>query len=447
MVAPLPPTTSPVQETPLKLNPLFTSNLISLYGLDGLAATVARTDPQTGEKINKMRKSYEGQLKTFALSGKNKSVKHDESKGMGLSEMAAWPEEEWQNQKVYGKDVRSGMPEAMKAKLEKAMHMLPGPVPENEKWEDLLGIEKGKPVDANKDKGPKIGVVNKANGPQVNGNRALNTTQANNAQVPEPIRARRTTKKRRYDDGSFEGYGEGFVDDDMEIGYSSGESRSTKNSAGQRKRRKTKVSNCKFRLTNVSRIYPLTSPCKGLHEQPCRVQWQQEQQLHCRTYGDQRFLWALKFFNCCPQSISLYDGTFSSNRTISTTPERSATTTNGTLLGCTRIRIGIRCMNPSCSPLSSQQSDNEPSPAPNLFMIFACSALQSGTDTLHALYPKNHTLPQKETCTFTLPQPPIFGAKIAKGHEMYIQTCTMRTHSGSSLVTRYRSFGSLFDSE
>ena len=189
-----------------------------------------------------MRKSYEGQLKSFALSGKNKSVKHDESKGMGLSEMAAWPEEEWQNQKVFGKDVKAGMSEAMKAKLEKAMYMLPGPVPDNDKWEDLLGIEKGKPLDANKDKGLKNAMANKPNTQQVNGIRPPNIASNNSAPVAEPIRARRTTKKRRYDDGSFEGYGEGFVDDDMEIGYSSGESRSTKNSAGTRKRRKTKVS-------------------------------------------------------------------------------------------------------------------------------------------------------------------------------------------------------------
>ena len=230
----------PPQDTPLTQNPLLTSNLISLYGLDGLAATVARTDPQTGEKINKMRKSYEGQLKTFGLSGRNKSVKHDASKAMGLSELAAWPEEEWQNQKVHGKGIKDGMPEAMKAKLEKAMAMSPGPVPENEKWEDLLGIEKVKPAEASKDKNGKTVATAKPSGQQVNGARPLNNATSN-SQVPEPIRARRTTKKRRYDEGSFEGYGEGYVDDEMEGGYTSGESRSTKNSAGNRKRRKTKA--------------------------------------------------------------------------------------------------------------------------------------------------------------------------------------------------------------
>ena len=189
-----------------------------------------------------MRKSYEGQLKTFALSGRNKSVKHDPSKGMGLSEMAAWPEEEWRNQKVFGKDVKDGMPESMKGKLEKAMQLLPGPVPENDKWEDLLGIEKVKPVDAAKDKGLKNTIASKPSGQQVNGIRPPTNASANNAQMAEPIRARRTTKKRRYDEGSFEGYGEGYVDDEMDVGYTSGESRSTRNSAGNRKRRKTKVS-------------------------------------------------------------------------------------------------------------------------------------------------------------------------------------------------------------
>ena len=248
----VPQTTVVPQDTPLPQNPLLISNLISLYGLDGLAATVARTDPQTGEKINKMRKSYEGQLKTFALSGRNKSVKHDPSKGMSLSEMAAWPEEEWQKQKVSGKDIKDGMPESMKGKLEKAMQMLPGPVPENDKWEDLLGIEKVKPTDSNKDKGLKNAPAGKPSGQQVNGIRLPNNASTNTGQVAEPIRARRTTKKRRYDEGSFEGYGEGYVDDEMDVGYTSGESRSTRNSAGNRKRRKTKVSSLAFILATNS---------------------------------------------------------------------------------------------------------------------------------------------------------------------------------------------------
>ena len=215
-------------------------------GLDPLAATVARTNPLTGEKINKMRKSYEGQIKTLGLAGKNKSIKHEEAvasgaKGMmSLAEISQWPEEEWQNQKVHGKNVQQGLSEAIKGKLESAFQLLPGPVPEGNRWEDILGISDrpnpntaaGKPRKDAKVNGKAVENAPAPVGPTTNG------------ATGEPIRARRNTKKRRYDDGSFEGYGEGFVDDEMDLeGYESGETYTSKNSRGSRgdkKRRKTK---------------------------------------------------------------------------------------------------------------------------------------------------------------------------------------------------------------
>ena len=190
-----------------------------------------------------MRKSYEGHLKTLGLAGKNKSIKHEEAntsgKMMGLSEIAAWPEEEWQNQKVHGRSVHQGLPDSVKAKLEKAMDLRPGPVTDGAKWEDILGIDKVVP---NAGKGRKD---SKVNGQIVNGVTATTQPSAPAAEgaTNEHIRARRNTKKRRYDDGSFEGYGEGFVDDDLdlEMGYTSGETYTSRNSRGDKKRRKTKV--------------------------------------------------------------------------------------------------------------------------------------------------------------------------------------------------------------
>ena len=177
-----------------------------------------------------MRKSYEGHLKTLGLAGRNRSVKHEEGKVMGLREMTLWPEEEWQNQKVGGKDVHNGLSSGILAKLDRAMQMQPGSVPNNNEWEDLLGHDKPKPVEPNAraSKLPSIAIP-KANG-QVNGNNA-------NAEV---VRPKRSGKKRTYEEHSFEGYGEGYVDDDLDIGggYSSGDTQFSRKSANSKKKRK-----------------------------------------------------------------------------------------------------------------------------------------------------------------------------------------------------------------
>ena len=210
--------------------PPLTRNLLSLYGLESLQSSVARTDPHTGDKINKMRKSYEGQLKTLGLAGRNKSVKHEEGKGMGLLDLTRWPEEEWQNQKVYGKDVHKGLRAGTLAKLDMTMQMQPGQLPNNNEWEDLLGHEKVKPVEQNaKTLKPSLSTTIKTNG-------HLNGTTAN----AEAIRPKRTGRKRRYDEHSFEGYGEGFVDDELDMGYSSGDTQFSRRSSSNKKRKKVR---------------------------------------------------------------------------------------------------------------------------------------------------------------------------------------------------------------
>lgn len=227
MVAPLPPKSH------------LTQNLLSIFGLDPLAATVARKDPVTGEKINKMRKSYEGQLKAFGLAGRNKAIIHDSSKGMGLCEMAAWPEEEWQNQKVSGKDVTKGLSEMLTAKIQKAMQMQPGPIPSNHEWEDILGIEKVKPVEQNT---KFVKQMNTTGGKGIGKLNGVRPVPPNTASV-EANRPKRRGTKRTYDEHSFEGYGEGYVDDEMDIGggYTSSEthaSRTSRKSGSTTKKRK-----------------------------------------------------------------------------------------------------------------------------------------------------------------------------------------------------------------
>jgi Rox3 mediator complex subunit len=188
-----------------------------------------RADPVTGEKINRLRKSYEGKLKGLGLSGRNKAVKNDGGQSGGLRHLMMWPEEEWQIQKVHGKEIKVAEAESALHKLQmRAMKMEPGPLPNSEYWEDILGHEKQPKRDVEVGK-RSVSTPNAIRPVQVNGG----TAAAAAATVPERIRATRG-KKRHYDDNSFVGYGEGFVDDDDESGlYSNGEDRS-----GKKKRKK-----------------------------------------------------------------------------------------------------------------------------------------------------------------------------------------------------------------
>lgn len=189
-----------------------------------------------------MRKSYEGKIKAFGLAGRNKAVKHEEGNGkaIGLVEMIKWPDDEWHNQKVMGKEVTNGLPAAMMAKLERAMKMEPGPVPDNDFWEDALGHEKAKPIsavaDPNKKAAQPIATSTIRPKAQTNGSSTNPGTQATSGAV----RPKRSGMKRSYDEHSFEGYGEGYVDDDVDPygsdGYSS--SKGSRKSLSKKKRKK-----------------------------------------------------------------------------------------------------------------------------------------------------------------------------------------------------------------
>ena len=193
-------------------------NLISLYHLDKIAASVARKDPITGEKINKLRKSYEGKVKHLQLAGKNKAV----SKPNEFTNMLLFPDEEWSNQRVFGKSVEAGLPSDISSRLEKAVQADPGPLPmrENEKWKNIIGA----------DEPPKIA----AKKPTQSSSTVSNSQTASLAS--RPTRPERTGKKRSYLDSSFKGYGEGFLDDDP-IGVSGGEDEGRSNLSKKRRRK------------------------------------------------------------------------------------------------------------------------------------------------------------------------------------------------------------------
>jgi hypothetical protein len=221
--------TNPLISTEVPFSqPHHSQDLIGRYGVSPTATKVARTDPVTGEKINKLRSSYQNHIKAFQIAGRNKPIKHDDAHhGMSLRDIAAWPEEEWRNQKVASKEVSKGLSNTTLAKVDKAVKLEPGPVPKNDEWESILGHEKPKPAVSPNEPDSKPGAQERRLG-KVNGH--MNGPSAGENEI---IRARRTGKRRRYDDDSFEGYGEGYVDDDRDDVDSS--------DGGTKKKRRRKV--------------------------------------------------------------------------------------------------------------------------------------------------------------------------------------------------------------
>ena len=118
------------------------------------------------------------------------------------------PEEQWQAENAARKIEIT--PE-FQSTLTKAMEMRPGTMRNNEMWEDALGHEKTRgvtmPEVPTKKNLPLAAPVQRVNG-------AVRPQAANAADV---IRPRRANKKRSYADNSFEGYGDGYVDDEGDL--------------------------------------------------------------------------------------------------------------------------------------------------------------------------------------------------------------------------------------
>lgn len=173
---------------------------------------VARLDPATGEKINPMRKSYEGQVKGFELAGINKAVKKDaippfnEGRLMTLYRMAP--------------KIDRRTPDEMQDKLKEVMKMQHVKVRNHQEWEKILGFAADKPKVATQQSIQPAAPVR-----PMAGNTKPQTKVHN-----EPIRARRQGKRRKYDDDSFEGYGGGYADEELSDSDGDG---------GRKRRRKT----------------------------------------------------------------------------------------------------------------------------------------------------------------------------------------------------------------
>lgn len=209
---------------PAKSQPHVSQNFISLYDLNNIQASVARKDPLTGEKINKLRKSYEGKVKD--LAGRNKAViAQDELLGLAM-----YPDEDWHNTKVTGKDLRKGASDSFMANLDKALDLSPGKLPpaEHEKWRNVLALDdvQVKPLPQQY-----VSKVISAKTP----------SQFHNGQTTPAERPSRKAAKRLYTDDAFEGYDDAYGDEHAADGSSlNGDEDRRSGGPAKKKRRKVR---------------------------------------------------------------------------------------------------------------------------------------------------------------------------------------------------------------
>lgn len=173
----------------------------------------------TGEKINKLRKSYEGKAKNLGIDGRNKaSVQEGHLVGLVdplWDSLVSGSTSMW-DAKMEGSALDGPTTNTMVGGLGRAFGFKAGRLPkaEHAEWTQQLGLDdapvaaKAPPAKAAPPKAPTPTVVSKTAPPT-----------ASRASVPSSPRAaggrpERAGKKRRYDESSYEGY-----DDD---GYSTG---------------------------------------------------------------------------------------------------------------------------------------------------------------------------------------------------------------------------------
>ncbi|KAL5431230.1 hypothetical protein PMIN07_007273 [Paraphaeosphaeria minitans] len=198
------------QSTHEPSQPHSTQNLFELYGLNNLAKTVARTDPVTGEKINKLRKSYEGHIKALQIAGKPKASKME----WKFTQLYDIPDQDYYLSTVSGKEASKALdpsrPGSFSADFDDLVNgaiggMGPGPLPaaDANKYRAYLGTDETVKAKAVVEGPPHRGATSAAATPNPHASSAA-------SRLARPERA---GSKRQYTDTSFQGYGEGYHDD------------------------------------------------------------------------------------------------------------------------------------------------------------------------------------------------------------------------------------------
>ncbi|KAL1646895.1 hypothetical protein SLS58_003030 [Diplodia intermedia] len=218
--------------------PFYKLSETPLYGLNRITQSVARFDPKTGEKINKLRKSYENHVKDFKISG---GKSRPETVPNQLMNLLQFPDEEYYLQRVRGNEMENAQQRILAKLNGGTLKMNPGKLSKDEdnKWKTRIGTDEVPSA--------KRPAADMLDGPGKKlkpgqGMQGRNSATSSPAMRPSPamkaaIRPDRAGKKRSYLDSSFKGYGEGFGDDDG-VGESTGGEDNGRGAGAKKKRRK-----------------------------------------------------------------------------------------------------------------------------------------------------------------------------------------------------------------
>ncbi|KAH6987591.1 Rox3 mediator complex subunit-domain-containing protein [Ilyonectria sp. MPI-CAGE-AT-0026] len=210
--------------------PRASEDLYEMFNLASLAAEVAREKPN-GEK-NALRKTYKGHIKRLGVAGHFDVQKKKEDAPSEFMAMLQVPDLEWNVHQVKGREITDGLSDISLASLGRAVTMAKGPIPKGVWDSSVLGDIAPSNGDS---KQPSSARPTAPNTPLAGAPGAVNRLKSQGPPGSDPLRPRRNIKKRTYGDSSYEGYGEGFPDDDagVEAGYSTGEGE-----GGQKRRKK-----------------------------------------------------------------------------------------------------------------------------------------------------------------------------------------------------------------
>ncbi|CAK7274194.1 hypothetical protein SEPCBS119000_006046 [Sporothrix epigloea] len=205
--------------------PRLSEDLFALFDLTGIAAEVARTLPN-GEK-NAMRKTYKGYMKKLGVSGHFEPVKREEGDESDFMRLISEADDSWQVRQVKARDIRHGLLDNVEADLRAALTMNKGLVPKSVWDSSVLGdLAPEKLASTGVRPGSIRGTApNTPLHPTAARSKSqLQHLQSTAGSGAEESRPRRLNKKRSYGENSFEGYGEGFPDDDGDAsGYATGD--------------------------------------------------------------------------------------------------------------------------------------------------------------------------------------------------------------------------------